>query len=45
MHATELLMMLGAVVVMVFERPAQSEAERIAVPELALEQAQLPNNG
>jgi hypothetical protein len=46
MHATELLMMLGAVVVMVFERPAQPETGTIAAPpELALEQAQLSNNG
>jgi hypothetical protein len=46
MHATELLMMLGAVVVMVFERPAQVEAATIAAPsELTLEQAQLRNNG
>ena len=46
MHATELLMMLGAVVVMVFERPARSEAEPVAAPQdLALQQAQLPDNG
>jgi hypothetical protein len=46
MHATELLTMLGAVVVMVFERPAQPETGTIAAPaELALEQAQLRNNG
>ena len=46
MHATELLMMLGAVVVMVFERPARSEAEPVAAPQdLALQQAQLPHNG
>ena len=38
--------MLGAVVVMVFERPAQVEAATIAAPsELTLEQAQLRNNG
>ena len=46
MHATELLMMLSAVVVMVFERPARSEAEPVAAPQdLALQQAQLPDNG
>ena len=46
MHATELLMMLGAVVVMVFERPARSEAEPVAAPQdLALQQAQLPHSG
>ena len=46
MHATELLMMLSAVVVMVFERPARSEAEPVAAPQdLALQQAQLPHSG
>ena len=46
MHATELLMMLGAVVVMVFEQPARPEAEPVAAPQdLALQQAQLRNNG
>jgi len=46
MHATELLMMLGAVVVMVFEQPAQPKTETVAAPQdLALQQAQLPNNG
>jgi hypothetical protein len=46
MHATELLTMLGAVVVMVFEQPAQPKTEAVAAPQdLALQQAQLPNNG
>jgi cytochrome bd-type quinol oxidase subunit 1 len=46
MHATELLMMLGAVVVMVFEQPARPEAEPVAAQQdLALQQAQLPHNG
>ena len=46
MHATELLMMLGAVVVMVFEQPAQPKTETVAAPQdLALQQAQLPDNG
>ena len=46
MHATELLMMLGAVVVMVFEQPARPESELVVAPQdLALQQAQLPDNG
>ena len=46
LHATELLMMLGAVVVMVFEEPAQPKTETVAAPQdLALQQAQLRNNG
>ena len=46
MHATELLMMLSAVVVMVFEQPARPEAEPVVAPQdLALQQAQLPDNG
>ena len=46
MHATELLMMLGAVVVMVFDQPARPEAEPVAAQQdLALQQAQLPHNG
>ena len=46
MHATELLMMLGAVVVMVFDQPARPEAEPVAAQQdLALQQAQLRNNG
>ena len=46
LHATELLMMLGAVVVMVFEEPAQPKTETVAAPQdLALQQAQLPDNG
>jgi cytochrome bd-type quinol oxidase subunit 1 len=46
MHATELLMMLGAVVVLVFEAPAQPRAEAVALDaDLSLEQAQFTNNG
>ena len=46
MHATELLMMLSAVVVMVFEQPARPESELVVAPQdLALQQAQLPDNG
>jgi cytochrome bd-type quinol oxidase subunit 1 len=46
MHATELLMMLGAVVVLVFEAPAQPRADAVALDaDLSLEQAQLTNNG
>jgi cytochrome bd-type quinol oxidase subunit 1 len=47
MHATELLMMLGAVVVLVFEAPAQPRADDAveANADLALERAQLTNNG
>jgi len=45
MHATELLMMLGTAVVMVFERPAEPQAAAVAPSnDLALEQAQLTNN-
>jgi len=46
MHATELLMMLGAVVVLVFEAPAQPQADALAADaDLSLEQAQFSNNG
>ncbi len=39
MHATELLMMLGTVVVLLVERPARPQAEKSAAAEsLALEQ-------
>jgi len=45
MHATELLMMLGTGIVMLFEAPARPQTETIAVSQdLSLEQAQLPNN-
>ena len=39
LHATELLMLLGTAVVMVFERPAQPQTGRSATSDLALEQS------
>ena len=43
MHTTELLMMLGTGVVMLFETPAQPHTEAIAVTrDLSLEQTELP---
>jgi hypothetical protein len=45
MHATELLMMLGTGVVMLFERPAQPLAAAVATsPDLSLQQSQLSHN-
>jgi hypothetical protein len=45
MHATELLMMLGTAVVLVFERPAQPQTNPAVTPDaLPLEQSQLPYN-
>jgi hypothetical protein len=44
LHATELLMLLGTAIVMVFERPAQPQTARSATSDLALEQSQLPYN-
>ena len=45
MHATELLMMLGTAVVLVFERPAQRQTNPAVTPDaLPLEQSQLPYN-
>jgi Na+/melibiose symporter-like transporter len=45
MHATELLMMLGAAIVMLFEAPSQPKTEAVAATgDLSLEQAQLTNN-
>jgi hypothetical protein len=44
LHASELLVMLGTAVVMMFDRPVQAQAE-VAAPSLSLEQAQLANNG
>jgi hypothetical protein len=49
MHATELLMMLGTVIVMLFEAPARPSTEPAASAaavsnDLSLEQAQLTNN-
>jgi Na+/melibiose symporter-like transporter len=45
MHATELLMMLGAAIVMLFEAPSQPKTEAVAATsDLSLDQAQLTNN-
>ena len=44
LHASELLVMLGTAVVMMFDHPVQAQAEA-AAPSLSLEQAQLTNNG
>jgi hypothetical protein len=45
LHATELLMLLGTAIVLVFERPAQPRANPGATSDaLALEQPQLPQN-
>jgi hypothetical protein len=43
LHATELLLMLGTTVVMVFDPPARPQAA--APSDLSLEQAQFANNG
>jgi hypothetical protein len=46
MHATELLMMLGTTVVLVFERPAAAPvAASVPTETLALQEPQLLNNG
>ncbi|QWG16793.1 hypothetical protein KMZ68_17585 [Bradyrhizobium sediminis] len=45
LHATELLLLLGAAIVLVIERPAQPQvASSMTVPDLSLQQAQLPHN-
>jgi hypothetical protein len=45
MHATELLMMLGTAIVMLFEAPAAPKADPVAATsDLSLEEAQLTNN-
>jgi hypothetical protein len=45
LHATELLMMLGTGVVMLFESPAQTQtATKAATPDLSLQQTQLPSH-
>lgn len=45
LHATELLLLLGAAIVLVIERPAQPHADRsVTAPALSLQQAQLLDN-
>ena len=45
MHATELLMMLGTAIVMLFEAPARPKTETVvATNDLSLEEAKLSNN-
>ena len=45
LHATELLLLLGTAIVLVIERPAQPQvASSMTVPDLSLQQAQLPHN-
>ena len=43
LHATELLMLLGTAIVMLFERPAEAQRTRAAA-DLSLEQPQLLDN-
>ena len=46
LHATELLMLLGTAIVMLFEPPAEPQAGRDTASDvLALQQSQLANNG
>jgi hypothetical protein len=46
LHATELLMLLGTAIVLLFERPVRPQADRPAsTGDLPLQQAQLLNNG
>jgi hypothetical protein len=45
-HATELLMLLGTTIVLVMERPAAPQTDRVSTAEgLSLQQPQLLNNG
>jgi hypothetical protein len=45
LHATELLLLLGAAIVLVIERPALPQTDRsMTVPDLSLQQAQFPHN-
>jgi hypothetical protein len=44
LHATELLMMLGTAVVMLFEGPAQPQTDSIEASQLSLERSRLPDN-
>jgi hypothetical protein len=46
LHATELLMLLGTAIVLLFERPVRPQVDRPAsTDDLPLQQAQLLNNG
>jgi len=45
LHATELLLLLGAAIVLVIERPATAPQTAEAPAPLALEQAELLHNG
>jgi hypothetical protein len=46
LHATELLMLLGTAIVLLFERPVQPPTNRgVTTGDLSLQQAQLLNNG
>jgi hypothetical protein len=46
LHATELLMLLGTAIVLLFERPVQPQIDRgTTTGDLSLQQAQLLNNG
>jgi hypothetical protein len=45
LHATELLLMLGTGIVMLFDRPAQMQVVPENVPELPLQETQLSYNG
>jgi hypothetical protein len=46
LHATELLMLLGTAIVLLFERPVQPQTNRgVTTGDLSLQQAQLLNNG
>ena len=45
LHATELLLLLGTAIVLLLERPAESQADAGAAPgDLSLQQSQLPYN-
>jgi hypothetical protein len=46
LHATELLMLLGTAIVLLFERPVQPQTNRgTTTDDLSFQQAQLLNNG
>lgn len=45
LHATELLLLLGAAIVLVIERPAQPQTDRsVTAPDLSFQPAQFPHN-
>ena len=44
LHATELLMLLGTAIVLLFERPAAADRSAAATADLSLQQPQLPHN-